>query len=164
MVEHFGNIHFIGLSIRTSYSNAPGGLTWMYSAGDVEVRIAIEGSSEMTYRTHVRNTYSDARLYSENLESNAFQSREQGFEQIDHLGLRWFYDRAVNVFRNENHNDPAITGLNVDIEFYKGKNYAGLTLTLYGFNESYDSHGNKVYQSVFRVMFKPDGDILSQTI
>ena len=157
--EHFGSITFAQLAIRTSYSNAPeGGLTWTFYAEDVKTKITIGETSGKPYSTDSFSPLSRM-PFPQNLPSS--QDVNQVFNRIDSLGLRWFYNRAVEVYQNETAATPTITDLGVDVAFGNLENYQGITLVLTGLNASHDNFGNKIYPTVFKVEFQPNGSMLS---
>jgi len=86
------------------------------------------------------------------------QTHAKDLEQIDSLGLQWYYDRAVEAYQNETGLSPEINRLSLFIRALTPSEHQGLQLYMIG---SY-THGEK-YQDVFNVHFYPNGTITSIT-
>jgi len=155
--EHFGTLTFEDLSIHSIYSNAPGGLEWTFYTGDLKCRLLIGQSGGQPYSYDLINYHSSS--LPQNYPSN--QQITSSFNQIDSLGLHWFYDQAVGEYQNATGAKPTITDLVLNIGFDNVNNYQGITLVMTGLKAGHDSHGNKIYPSVFSVEFEPNGNILS---
>ncbi|HLN89968.1 MAG TPA: hypothetical protein VK253_07870, partial [Candidatus Binatia bacterium] len=156
--EHFGTLTFQDLTIVTTYSNALGGLDWTFYAGDVRCKASIAQSGGKPYSYLLINafrTYSLPQSYPSN------QEITESFNQIDSLGLHWFYDHAVEEYQNATGAKPAITDLQLVVAFNNVDNYQGITLSMTGVKESHDNLGNKIYPTIFAVEFQPNGNILS---
>lgn len=145
-LEHFGTLTFESLSIHSTYSNAPqGGVNWAFYAGDIEARLTVGHSSGNPYFYLVSSHYRDYDLPS------GYPSHEliiNDFEQIDSLGLNWFFSQAVLEYQNETGQQPNVTELNLDVAFNSVDNYQGLTLTL-------------TARNVFVAEFEPNGTLLN---
>ena len=157
--EHFGSAVLTGLTIRSG--NNTGWLTWTFYAKDVNVKITMGNNAGNAYHTNIGSPF-----YTDPLPANfpSAESIKENFDQIDALGLRWFYDRAVETYQNQTASTPTITNLAVDIGFDSVDNYQGITIVLDLRNTSQDNFGNNVYPAVFKVEFQPNGNILSTTI
>ncbi|MDR2699834.1 MAG: hypothetical protein LBC12_03355 [Nitrososphaerota archaeon] len=46
------------------------------------------------------------------------QQRNEDFQQIDILGLQWYYDRAIEAYQNETGTTPEINRLSISIQTY----------------------------------------------
>lgn len=149
--EHEGSIAFVGLTISTYYSNAPGGLMWTFYARDTNVKITMGQSEGIPYYTAVFPPFS--RAYFPLLSYPSAQSIKQSFNQIDALGLRWYFNQAVSAYQNKTNSKPVITELGVDVSFDNQNNYQGITITLTGFNLS-NTTG-------FTAEFQTNGTLLS---
>jgi hypothetical protein len=159
--EHFGSLAFAELTIRTSYSNAPEGwFMWTFYAEDVKTKITVGETSGKPYFTDSFSPLSRT-PFPQNLPSS--QSVNQIFNQIDALGLRWYYNQAIEAIQNKTTTDPTVSELGVNIAFDSLDNYQGITIALTGFNVSYDNFGNKVYPTIFKATFETNGNILSVT-
>jgi len=82
------------------------------------------------------------------------QTPEETLKQIDTLGLRWFYDSAIEVYQNKTGVYPDINALHVSIQWENYGTYQGMTLLLIGYESNYSGHG------VFFADFQPDGTLL----
>jgi hypothetical protein len=152
-VQHLGSVTFGGLTLSTSYSNAPGGLDWTFFAGDVKTKIIIHGYSEKTYSTFPAITLT--RTYYQALPSP--RSIKESFDQIAARGLRWYYDQAVKVFQNRTGAEPTITDLRVNIAASTLNVYDGVTIVIIGYHIT----GPNIFGYVFKAEFQPDGTLLS---
>ena len=156
--EHFGTLTFQDLTIVTTYSNAPGGLQWTYYAGDVKGKTFIGQSGGKPYTYGLVNVF---RTYSlpQNYPSN--QEITESFNQIDSLGLHWFYDQAIGEYQNATGAKPTITDLRLVVAFNNVGNYQGITLLMTGLKAGHDNFGNKIYPNIFTVEFQPNGNVLT---
>jgi hypothetical protein len=159
--EHLGTVSFTGLTISTTFSNTPenlGGLDWSFYASDVNVKVSVGQTTSIPYRIST-NSYSP---FQGSLLPDNFPSPENvnaSLEQINTLGLRWFHDQAVNLYKNQAGTDPAITNLNVKIAF--DEDYNCMTLLLRGGYQSHDQRNNPIYPSYFTAEFQPNGTLLN---
>ena len=148
-LEHFGTLIFESLSIHSTYSNAPqGGVNWAFYAGDINTRLTVGRSSGNPYYFSVSSHYRDYAL------PNGYPSCEQiinDFNQIDSLGLNWFYNQAVLEYENATGQKPNNTELNLDLAFDSVDSYQGITLTL-------------TARDVFVAEFQPNGTLLKLKI
>jgi len=83
----------------------------------------------------------------------------ESLQQIDVLGLQWFYGRAIEEYQNKTGTIPEINDLQVHIQCYDYKTYWGLALTIKGLHTNNDNSS-----SVFSTTFQPDGTILQNSI
>ena len=159
--EHFGTLTFQDLTIRTTYSNSPGGIggfEWTFYTGDVKCKTFIGQSSGKPYTyglVGVFRSYSLPQSYPSN------QEIAESFNQIDNRGLHWFYDQAVGEYQNATGAEPVISDLRLNVAFNNVGNYQGITLLMTGTKAGHDNFGNKIYPTVFAVEFQPDGTVLS---
>jgi hypothetical protein len=156
--EHLGTLTFQDLTIVTTYSNAPGGLDWTFYARDVRCKTQIGQSGGKPYSYLLVNLF---RSYSLPQDYPSNQEITESFNQIDSLGLHWFYDQAILEYQNATGAKPAITDLRLVIAFNNVGNYQGITLLMTGQKAGHDNFGNKIYPTVFAVEFQPNGNILS---
>lgn len=156
--EHFGTLTFQDLTILTTYSNAPGGLMWTFYASDVRCKTLIGQSGGKPYSYGLVNVF---RSYSlpQNYPSN--QEITESFNQIDSLGLHWFYNQAIAEYQNATGAKPSITDLRLFVAFNNVSNYQGITLLMTGLKAGHDNFGNKIYPTIFTVEFQPNGNILT---
>ncbi|MGD6806665.1 MAG: hypothetical protein ACQCN4_06865 [Candidatus Bathyarchaeia archaeon] len=147
-LEHFGTLIFESLSIHSTYSNAPqGGVNWAFYAGDIRTRLTVGHSSGHPYFYLVSSHYRDYDLPS------GYPSHEQiinDFNQIDSLGLNWFFNQAVLEYQNATGKQPNVSTLNLDLAFDSVESYQGITLTL-------------TARDVFVAEFQPKGTLLNLT-
>jgi hypothetical protein len=155
--EHFGTLTFQSLSVHSIYSNAPGGLEWAFYVGDLKCKLMIGQSGGQPYYYDLLNHITDSLPH--NYPSN--QEITKSFNQIDSLGLHWFYNQAVGEYQNAIGAKPVITDIYLDVAFNNVGNYQGITLVVTGVKAGLDNFGNKVYPTVFAVEFQPNGNILS---
>jgi hypothetical protein len=83
------------------------------------------------------------------------QTADEALQQIDDLGLQWFYDRTVEEYQNKHGSTPEITAINVDIKWSDYETYQGLTLNMSCLYEGAESR-----PSSFASVFQPNGTIL----
>jgi energy-coupling factor transporter transmembrane protein EcfT len=153
---HFGTLTLEDLSIHSFYSNAPGGLMWTFNAGDVKNKMEIGQSGGAPY-------FYDLIPHRDSLPQN-YPSNEQisnSFNQIDSLGLHWFYNQAVAEYQNATGTKPTVAHLTLDVGFDNVSNYQGITLLITAQKTGQDNFGHTVYPGVFKVEFQPNGTILS---
>jgi hypothetical protein len=82
------------------------------------------------------------------------QQRNEDFQQIDNLGLQWYYDRAIEACQNETGTTPEINRLGISIDVFNPSEYKGLYVNMFG---SYIHEDD--YSEVFYVRFYPNGTI-----
>lgn len=82
------------------------------------------------------------------------QIPEETLKQIDTLGVRWFYNRAIEAYQNKTGVNPNINALQVSIQWENYGTYQGMTLLLKGYESNYTGHG------VFFADFQPNGTLL----
>ncbi len=155
--EHFGTLIFRGLSIHSIYSNAPGGLQWLFYEGDLKSEIPIGQSGGQPYHFDIQSDipYSLPQNYPSN------QEITNNFKQIDSLGLHWFYNQAVVQYQNATGDKPITDVLTLDVGFDNISNYQGITLVVTAEKAGLDNFGNKIYSGVFEAEFQPNGTMLS---
>ena len=85
---------------------------------------------------------------------------EDAFQQIDNLGLQWFYDQAIEAYQKQTGTTPEINELKIQISLgYIGvndKTYQGWILNM---NGSYKNEYMSVGRFVFYANFQPDGTL-----
>ncbi|MCL2642455.1 MAG: hypothetical protein FWD52_02930 [Candidatus Bathyarchaeota archaeon] len=82
-------------------------------------------------------------------------------QQIDDLGLQWYYDRAMEIYQNKTGIIPEITELRIIFSIYgylgvDNMVYEGPTLEILG---SDDLNNSPFGRSVFFASFQPDGTL-----
>ncbi len=154
--EHFGTLSFEYFNVHTIYSNAPGGVEWGFYAGDVDGLFIIGQSGGLPYSYDLVDVYGASPL--KGYPSN--QEFIKSFNEIDSLGLNWFYNQCVSEYQNATGSKPIITDLTISVIFDIFGNYHGPTLIMGGLKAGLDNFGNKIYPAVFEVNFQPNGNIL----
>jgi len=89
------------------------------------------------------------------------QSSDKALQQIDDLGLQWYYDRALEAYQNKTGVIPEITGLKISFHSYGSFQsddmiYEGSSLEILGSGEYSNSPFGR---SVFLANFQPDGTL-----
>jgi hypothetical protein len=84
------------------------------------------------------------------------QTVDESLQQIDELGLQWFYDRAIEEQQNKTGTTLEITGLKVIIGWDEYKTYQGLMLQMACF---YGDTGT-IPPASFTSFFQPNGTLL----
>ena len=82
------------------------------------------------------------------------QTSDEMLQQIDDLGLQWYYDCAVEEYQNKTGVVPEISALQISIQWESWANYEGMTLLMIG---SYENDGRG--RGVFFANFQPDGTL-----
>ncbi len=156
--EHFGTLTFQDLTIVTTYNNGQGGFDWTFYAGDVNRKTSIGQRGGKPYSYLLVNVF---RSYSLPQDYPSNQEITESFNQIDSLGLHWFYDQAIGEYQNATGAKPVITDLRLVVAFNNVGNYQGITLLMTGLKAGHDNFGNKIYPTIFAVEFQPNGNVLS---
>jgi len=154
---HSKTIVFQELEVVTSYSNAPGGLQWVFYMGDLNCKLEIGQSGGKPYEYYIINWVKDP--IPQDYPSS--QVINLSFAQIDSIGLHWFYNQSISEYVNATGALPTITDLRLDITYDSVGSYQGIVLFFEGIKQGYDQLGNKVYPTVFQVEFQPNGTILA---
>jgi len=89
------------------------------------------------------------------------QTSNEALQQIDALGLQWYYDRAMEVYQNKTGILPEITGLRISFSRYGylgsgDMTYEGPILEILG---SDDFNNSPFGRNVFLASFQPDGTL-----
>jgi len=82
------------------------------------------------------------------------QTSEDAFQQIDSLGLQWFYDQAIETYQKQTNTTPEITELEIHIFYGMTDTYQGWTLSMTG---SCKNEYMSVSRCVFYANFQIDG-------
>jgi hypothetical protein len=83
------------------------------------------------------------------------QTVNESLQQIDDLGLKWFYDRTLEEHQNKTGSAPEITDIRVFITWNDYETYQGLTLSMSCFYENNESR-----PASFTSIFQPNGTLL----
>jgi len=83
------------------------------------------------------------------------QTPEETLSRIDTLGLRWFYNSAIEAYQKKTGVKPDINALEISIQWENYGNYQGMTLLLTGVYQS-----NYAGSGVFFADFQPNGTLL----
>jgi hypothetical protein len=93
--------------------------------------------------------------------SNSNTTIEQALSQIDHLGLNWFYNQALDAAQNRTTNLPTIDNLTVDLTFGQGTGtYQGITLRLIGYHQVVQLNSLVNSDGVLISEFEPNGALI----
>jgi hypothetical protein len=82
------------------------------------------------------------------------QTPDMVLQQVDDLGLQWYYDRAIEAYQNKKGVAPEINALKITFMWGNQGNYQGMVIEMIG---SYvvDNRG----RGVFFANFQPDGTL-----
>ncbi|MCL2477178.1 hypothetical protein [Candidatus Bathycorpusculum sp.] len=83
------------------------------------------------------------------------QTVDEALQQIDDLGLQWFYDQTVEEHQNKTGTTPEITDIKITITWDTYKTYQGLILSMTCFYEN-----NEPRPAAFASSFQPNGTLL----
>jgi hypothetical protein len=90
------------------------------------------------------------------------QTPEEGLQQIDNLGLQWFYDRTIEAYQNKTGAPPEITDLEAkaEMDIYIDVDaqvayYQGITLQITGLSKNYSPYRFEI----FSANFQPNGTL-----
>ena len=83
------------------------------------------------------------------------QTVDEALQQIDDLGLQWFYDQTVEEHQNKTGTTPEITDIKITITWDTYKTYQGLILSMTCFYEN-----NEPRPAAFGSSFQPNGTLL----
>jgi hypothetical protein len=82
------------------------------------------------------------------------QTPDMVLQQIDDLGLQWYYDCAIEAYQNKTGTKPEINELQVSVQWDDFANYQGMTFLMTG---SYVNDGRG--GGVFFANFQPNGTL-----
>jgi len=82
------------------------------------------------------------------------QTADKCLQQIDDLGLQWFYDHAIEAYQNKTGITPEITGMSIFVTW----NYETYQEMMLSMNCLYEHNGTK---QQFNAVFYPDGTLYS---
>lgn len=148
-LEHPGHVTFESMKLDTTFRG-----------GSIEV-VLYQESSNLGFAFRCSNGYSyhaSISLWDGYPLSRMFpqeQTSEESLNQIDTLGLRWFYNSAIEAYQNKTGVNPEINSLQVSIQWENYGTYQGMTLLLIGWDVS-DNTG----EGVFFADFQPNGTLL----
>ncbi|HLN89969.1 MAG TPA: hypothetical protein VK253_07875 [Candidatus Binatia bacterium] len=83
------------------------------------------------------------------------QPPEEALEQIDNLGLHWFFDRASEIYENKTGANSNVSSLEISTQWQQYGHYQGMILQMIAWQRNGDS-----IQNTFIAAFKPDGNSL----
>ncbi|MGE5556468.1 MAG: hypothetical protein ACM3UY_09485 [Methanocella sp.] len=157
--NHFGTIIFERLELH-AYSE--GWLVWTFRCTDTNSKVTIGNTAERPYFTNVDNMI-ESLFPCHALTSKAYtlQSTAETFQQIDKIGLSYFQNQALTIYRNQPGTKLDVAASNVYIGFDDVGGYQGLTIVFQARGLDHDSRGTPVYPGLFEAEFKPDGTLLA---
>jgi len=88
------------------------------------------------------------------------QPVEQALKQIDALGLNWFYNAAVEQYKNQTGAEPTVDEMKISIQWQTYQNYQGLTLLIMAYKTTITAGNGVSGHGVFFANFQPDGTML----
>ena len=145
-LEHSGEFTLESINL-----NMYGNVRVLYSAED-KSRIQFISSGDAPYSISV--SPSSSKPFSQRYPSN--QPTSHVLEQFDSLGIRWFYNTALEIANNRTENLPSIDDLTLELTFGEHRDYQGLSLLISGLHSSDERH----YGSVLITSFQPDGTLI----
>ncbi|MCL1976563.1 MAG: hypothetical protein FWG55_00385 [Candidatus Bathyarchaeota archaeon] len=125
--------------------------------GHILVRFHHSSAIDFFFNSYLGRPY-DVSARSWNFASPAYvqpQTVNESLQQIDDLGLQWFYDRAVEEYQNKTGTTPEITDICVSITWDDYITYQGLTLSMSCFYENTEPRPTS-----FTSIFQPNGTLL----
>jgi hypothetical protein len=158
--EHLGTISFFGLTIlpsNVSNSSGQGWLMWRFYAKDTNNYITMGTEAGEPYYIGCDNPF---QYPSPPNNYPSSQTIKESFEQIDALGLKWFNNRAIEIYQKQTGMNATMSGLEMDIFFDNQENYQGITILLF-FTVGNVHIGNGTKPTVYRAEFQPNGTLLS---
>jgi len=84
------------------------------------------------------------------------QTSDENLQQIDRLGLQWYYDCAIKTYQNETGIIPEINNLTLQINIDNMSGSAGMMIFMHG---SYIYENNSQY--AFTAYFYPNGTLIN---
>ncbi|MDR0471065.1 MAG: hypothetical protein LBH79_05000 [Nitrososphaerota archaeon] len=128
------------------------GLSFYFVSANVHVSISSNTFSGKPYQASVSGwgKSSFAQMYPRQ------QTHAKDLEQIDNLGLQWYYDHAIEAYQNKTGVAPEIDSVSVSIQAHTPPEYQGLQLGIFGSC----MHKDNGYKSVFYANFHPNGTII----
>jgi hypothetical protein len=130
-------------------------------SGSILVRFDHASKVDIAFRSDRGNPYEVRTIIWSRVWPTYVQSKtvDESLQQIDELGLQWFYDRAIEEHQNKTGKTPEITGLEVIIRWDEYKTYQGLTLQV----TCYYGDSKTIPPTAFTAYFQPDGTLLYTT-
>jgi hypothetical protein len=152
-LEYPGENTFLGMELNTRFPGMNGEL--------IQVRFEHASKFDLSFTSYNGNPYTiRARLWSRVLPVYIqSQTVNESLQQIDDLGLQWFYDHAIEEHQNRTGIIPEITVLKIMIIWDDYEIYQGLTVQL---TCSYESM--LLEHTSFMAVFQPDGTALQPLI
>jgi hypothetical protein len=148
-LEYFGQITFESIKLDTSLRGGRVEVVFCQDSSSLGFRFVSSGG----HSYHVSIFSWDGQPFSRTYPQE--QTSKETLEQIDALGLRWFYDSTIRTYQNRTGVNPDINALQVSVQWENYGNYQGMTLLLIGSYESnFSGHG------VFFADFQPNGTLL----
>lgn len=89
---------------------------------------------------------------------------ENALKQIDTLGLNWFYNTAIEQYKNQTGKEPIVDEMQISMQWETRQNYQGLTLLIMAYKTATIPGGGVSGHGVFFADFQPDGTMLYLSI
>jgi hypothetical protein len=148
-LEYLGEVNIETITLDTGFRS-----------GRVEV-VLYQGSSKIGFRFSATGGESYRatipRWYGTPLSQRYPQKQTlyETLQQIDKLGLQWYYDCAIGAYQNKTGVAPEINNLQISVQYECYEAYMGITLLMIG---SYVDSGGRG-GGVFFANFQPDGTL-----
>jgi hypothetical protein len=149
MFEHLGETNIEAITVDTTLSRGGRIEVRFYNAAS-KMDISFRATAGATYHATVTSLMGIP--FSQRYPQQ--QTPEDTLQQIDNLGLQWYYDRAVEIYQNKTGTTPEINALNISIHWGSHGTYQGMILQMVsGYTNNSKGHGT------FFAEFQPDGTL-----
>jgi hypothetical protein len=124
--------------------------------GEILIRFHHSTTIDFSFRSYLGRPYEvSARPWTLVLPTYVQQqSVDEAIQQMDELGLQWFYDRTIEKYPSIMRPTPEITDIRVEISWDEYNTYQGLTLSM----SLYENKEPRF--SPITAVFQPDGTLL----
>ncbi|MCL2359343.1 hypothetical protein [Candidatus Bathycorpusculum sp.] len=155
MLEHPGEVTIESIKLDTGFRGgridvqlSQSSFDSAFGSGANSIRFSASGGG--VYRAYFSSWVGTtlSQMYSQQ------QTSDEALQQIDNLGLQWYYDHAVEGHQNKTGATPEINALQISIQWESHTNYEGMTLLMIGSSEN-----NGRSRGVFFANFQPNGTL-----
>ncbi|WNZ29205.1 MAG: hypothetical protein IAX21_11350 [Candidatus Bathyarchaeota archaeon] len=148
--EHPGEIVFESISLDTTFLG--GSIEVMFYQKSSNLNIRFMASNGHTYRTSISSW--DGLPISQSFPAS--KTAEETLNEIDILGLNWFYTQAIEEYKNQTETALTIGALQISTQWENYQDYQGMTLLIIGYKTDDANNG----EGVFFANFQPNGNLL----